>query len=59
VTGLIFKSEKRIHQYEVNEEELSVKSMRVKNVYRVLFGKPKEKYLNVLNVNVRMMINKA
>jgi len=38
---------------------LSVKSMGVKNVYRVLFGKTKEKYLNVLNVNVRMMISKA
>jgi len=59
VTGLIFKSEKRIHQYEVNGGELSVKSMGVKNVYRVLFGKTKEKYLNVLNVNVRMMISKA
>jgi hypothetical protein len=33
--------------------------MRVINVCRVLFGKPKVKYLNVLGVDVRMMISMA
>jgi hypothetical protein len=33
--------------------------MRVGNVYRVLFGKPKEKYLKVLGVDVRMMFSMA
>ena len=31
--------------------------MRVRNVSRVLLGKPKEKYWNVLGVDVRMVIS--
>jgi hypothetical protein len=56
VSGLIFKSETRIHWCEVNGGEFNVKNMRERNVYRVLFRKPKEKYLNILGVDVRMMI---
>ena len=36
-----------------------MKNMRVRNVYRILFGKPKEKYLNVLDLDMRMMISMA